>query len=428
MQEYHRTILANGLRLLVTPLPHLHSVEMICYVGVGSRDESAGIAGISHYLEHMLFRGNNDYPSGRLIEQAFERLGGAVNAATDAETTSYYSKLHPDSVAQAVELFYSLLRQPLFNAMETEREIILEEAMSDFNEQGEDICPDTRIGQMMWGRHPLALPVIGFPETIRSLSVDDLQRWHQRYYVPGNLVISIAGPVDVAAVSAVVERVFGRWPAQQAPRPLLYHAPLTATGPRCCWVRDSGSQLSIQLAWRTDGHLSPTSLGLRVLRRILGDGGACRLMQSLREESGLTYGVEASLEEYAECGCFSIDLATDPEKLPAVVTVLLDEMARAQQLPPLDELQRVVQTGLYRLEFSQDNVEELAVRYGWGELSGDMRTLQDDRDAWLKVTPALVQQAAQTCLCRERMYFVCIGPWRAQDRAAVETLLAADVG
>lgn len=129
MQEYHRTILANGLRLLVTPLPHLHSVEMICYVGVGSRDESAGIAGISHYLEHMLFRGNNDYPSGRLIEQAFERLGGAVNAATDAETTSYYSKLHPDSVAQAVELFYSLLRQPLFNAMETEREIILEEAM-----------------------------------------------------------------------------------------------------------------------------------------------------------------------------------------------------------------------------------------------------------------------------------------------------------
>ena len=423
MQEYHRATYANGLRLLVAPLPHLHSVEVICYVAVGVRNETPELAGVSHFLEHMVFRGNEKYPSGPLIEQAFERLGGSVNAATDAETTCYDATVHPDSVPEAMKLFADLLTAPLFLGLETERSIVLEEALADFNEHGEDICPDNRIAQMMWGDHPLALPVIGFPETIRKLSLADLKRWHQQYYVPSNVVISVAGAVDFDVVQQAVESAFGNWTGGQAPAPLPYAVPLLGDGPRCCWVRDSGSQLIIQLAWRSDGSRSATSLGTRVLRRILGDGGACRLMQRLREESGLTYSVEASLEEYAESGCFSIDLATDPEKLIAVVDILLDETDRARRNIAADELQRVVKTGQYRLQFSRDSVEELAVRYGWGEVSNDMRTLSDDTLAWQRVTTEVVRDAALTTLCDERLYFVCIGPWREQDKITIEAML-----
>lgn len=423
MQEYHRATYSNGLRLLVAPLPHLHSVEILCYVGVGSRNETPELAGVSHFLEHMVFRGNENNPSGALIEQAFERLGGSVNAATDAETTCYDANVHPESVGEALQLFAELLQAPLFSGLETERSIVLEEALTDFNEHGEDICPDNRIAQMMWGDHPLALPVIGFPKTIRNLSLDDLKCWHQRYYVPSNVVISIAGPVNFEHVQHAVEKAFGGWQGGQAPKALPYAVPLLGDGPRCCWVRDSGSQLTIQMAWRSDGSRSKNSLGARVMRRILGDGGACRLMQRLREESGLTYSVEASLEEYAESGCLSIDLATDPEKLIAVIDILLDEVDRARQGVSEDELQRVVKTGLYRLHFSRDNVEELAVRYGWGEVSDDMRTLSDDTHAWQQVTTRVVREAALATLCDERLYFVCIGPWREQDKITVDAML-----
>ncbi|MCD6527448.1 MAG: insulinase family protein [Desulfuromonas sp.] len=422
-KEFQRYTLENGVRLLVAPLPHLHSVEMICYVGVGSRYETDESAGISHFLEHMLFRGNQSYPSGALIEQAFEDIGGSVNAATDIDTTSYYATVHPDFVTKATQLFAELIRRPLFNGLETERSIVLEEALSDFNEQGADVCPDNLMGRMMWGDHPLALPVIGFPHTIRQLSVDDLRRWHQRYYTPTNLVICVAGPVDCQQVAADVEQAWGDWQGGKVALAEAFDLAQIEAGPRCCWVRDSDSQLSLQLAWRSEGRHSETSLGLRVLRRLLGDGGACRLMQSLREESGLTYSVDSSLEEYAECGCFSIDLATEPEKLVAVVKTLLHEVERAHQPVGDAELARVIRTGLHRLHFSRDNVEELAVRYGWGEIGDDMRTIDDDARNWQLVTAQRVDQAAWRCLRPEQMYFVCVGPWREEDRQEVERLL-----
>ncbi len=424
MSEYYSATLANGLRLLVTQLPHLHSVEVVCYVGVGVRNEPAALAGVSHFLEHMVFRGNEKYPSGPLIEQAFERLGGSINAATDAESTSFDVNVHPDSVAEALPLLAALLMQPLFNSMETERAIILEEALADFNEHGEDICLDNRIAQMMWGKHSLGLPVIGYPETIRQLSLDDIRNWYQQYFVPNNVVISIAGPVDIATIHTAVEQAFSQWLPQELPAVQLFGLAQAETGPHCCWVRDSGSQLSMQLSWRTEGSLAPTSLGTRVLRRILGDGGASRLMQRLREDAGLTYSVDASLEEYAECGCLSIDLSTDPEKLIPAVKILIEEAQRACDLVSEQELQRVVQMGLYRLHFSRDNVEELAVRYGWGAMSGDMHTLLDDTLSWQQVTPQVVQDAARVSLRPERCYFACIGPWRDADRQVVETMLS----
>nr|WP_320115179.1 pitrilysin family protein [uncultured Desulfuromonas sp.] len=424
--EFQRFSLENGVRLLVTECTHLHRVEMVCYVGVGSRYETAAQAGLSHFLEHMMFRGNDRFASGPLIEQAFEAVGSTVNAATDAETTSYYASVHPDHVDEGGQLFADLLQTPLFEGLETERAIVLEEAMSDFNEHGEDICPDNLMGRMMWGEHPLAQPVIGFPQTIRTFQREDLVHWYQRYYTPDNLVICVAGPVDAQQVFKAVAHSWGAWQGQCQGNFERFSAQrVSGASSHSYWVKDSDSQVAIQLAWRTDGRHSSTSLGLRALRQVLGDGGACRLMQSLREDSGLTYSVDASLEEYADCGCFSIDLSTDPDNLVAVVEVLLKEAALVHQPVSEDELQRVVQRVHYRLDFSRDNVEDLASRYGWGELTGCMRTLADEARCWQSVNSASVLDAARTCLCPERMYFVCVGPWRNKDRERVEQLLAA---
>jgi len=422
MPEYHHTTLDNGLELVVAPLDYLHSVEIICYVKVGSRYERPAQAGLSHFVEHMMFRGNARYPSGPALEQAFEQLGSNMNAGTDAETTSYFARVHPQSVTQGLELFSMMLRTPRFLHLDTERAIVLEEALSDFNELGADICADNRMSRLLWGDHPLGQPIIGTPATIRSFGANEVKNWYARHYVPNNIVISIAGPVDLQTVQDAVAAHFGCWTAPQLSSEL--EAPSHPfSGPRLDWVKDSDSQLTLQLAWRTAGRDHPHAPELRVLRRMLGEGGASLLMQKLREDAGLTYSVEASLEEYPDCGCFSIDLSTEPENLVAVVQALIEVMEQARTQPKQEDLDMVVRNALNHLDFSRDNVEDLAGRYGWGVVNEYMRTLADDLHMWRNIDAAAVAHAATTCLTPEQMGFVCIGPWRDADRQEVEKLL-----
>ncbi|MDY0290887.1 MAG: pitrilysin family protein [Desulfuromonadaceae bacterium] len=423
MPEYHHTTLDNGLELVVAPLDYLHSVEIICYVKVGSRYETLAQAGLSHFVEHMMFRGNARYASGPALEQAFEQLGSHMNAGTDAETTSYFARVHPHNVAQGLELFSLMLRTPKFLNLETERAIVLEEALSDFNEFGLDVCVDNRMARLLWGEHPLGHPVIGTPTTIRSFGMQEVKEWYTRYYVPNNLVLSISGPVDPAAVQAATVAHFGDWQGGAQTDAVLQPPSLTFAGPRLDWVKDSDSQLTLQLAWRTTGREHSHAQELRVLRRLLGEGGASLLMQKLREDSGLTYSVEASVEEYPDCGCFSIDLSTEPENLVAVVQALLEVVVQTRIQPKQECLDMVARNALNHLDFSRDSVEELAGRYGWGVVSGYMRTLADDLHMWSNIDAARVAYAATTCFVSEQMGFVCIGPWRDTDRQEVEKLL-----
>ncbi|MCA1796228.1 MAG: M16 family metallopeptidase [Desulfuromonadaceae bacterium] len=422
MPEYHHSTLDNGLELVVAPLDYLHSVEIICYVKVGSRYERPAQAGLSHFVEHMMFRGNARYPSGPALEQAFEQLGSNTNAGTDAESTSFFARVHPHNVIRGLELFSVMLRTPKFLHLETERAIVLEEALSDFNEAGEDICADNRMSRMMWGEHPLGQPIIGTPATIRSFDVDAVNNWYTRHYVPANMVISVAGPVDPKTVQDAVAAHFGYWKAPQVFSELEPPSH-PFSGPCLDWVKDSDSQLTLQLAWRTAGRDHPYAPELRVLRRMLGEGGASLLMQKLREDAGLTYSVEASLEEYPDCGCFSIDLSTEPENLVAVVQALIEVMAQTRIQPEQEYLDMVVRNALNHLDFSRDNVEDLAGRYGWGVVSGYMRTLADDLQMWRNVDAVAVAHAAATCLTPAQMGLVCIGPWRDAERQKVEELL-----
>lgn len=272
MPEYHHTTLDNGLELVVAPLPYLHSVEIICYVKVGSRYETPLQAGLSHFVEHMIFRGNARYPSGPALEQAFEQLGTNMNAGTDAETTSYFARVHPQNVAQGLELFSVMLRTPRFLHLDTERSIVLEEALGDFNESGVDICADNRMSRLLWGEHPLGQPIIGTPATIRSFGAEEVNNWYRYHYVPNNMVISVAGPVDPQAVQDAIADHFGDWTTSKV-ESQLEPPSHTISGPCFDWVKDSDSQLTLQLAWRTAGRTSPQAAQLRVLRRMLGEGG-----------------------------------------------------------------------------------------------------------------------------------------------------------
>lgn len=425
MEEYLIDQLPNGIRLVTVPMPHQHAVELVCYLDVGGRCEPSTQSGISHFLEHMVFRGTAEFANSTELERAFEEIGGAVNASTDVETTCFHSRVHPDYVGRGVELFASMLRRPCFNEIDTERKIILEEAREDFNEHGEQVNLDNLMVDLLWPDHPLGASLIGSPETLNAIGRQQLEAYYHDWYHPENLVICACGAVDPAVLRQAAEREFGDWQPRESRTPAPLEEPRQWV-PRSRWVQDSDSQVSFQLAFRLPGRNDERTMAIRLLRRILGWGAGAHLPLRLREELGLTYSVEVSCLLLDDTGYLAIDTAVAPDNLTAAVTEILAILKRLRDEPLCPaELEAAVKTYLFDLDFSRDQSESLAVRYGWGLQAGYLRTLEQDRQELMSLSAENVQQVVQQLLMPSAINLAVVGPWSEKDRRQVERLLHA---
>ncbi|MDD5285811.1 MAG: pitrilysin family protein [Desulfuromonadaceae bacterium] len=403
--------LANGLRVVCVEMPHLHAAELAIYLKVGGRNDPAGREGLSHFLEHILFRGTTDFGTSMAIESAFEVIGGAPNAATDADSTSFFSRVHPDHVSSGMKIFASMLQRPLFNGIEVEKRIITEEARQDLNERGDEINPDTIVSRLLWPRHPLGIPTIGTLESIASIGRDDLSRHHMEFYVPSSAVLVVSGPVRSHDVFAAALDCFGNWQGKQPPPARMFSSPQNKRQIKC--VQDSDSQMNLQLAYIGLAREDERFMSVRFLRRILAGGGGSRLHLRLREELGIIYSVEGAVAAYDETGCLAFDLSTAPETLIHAVEATLDELFRITDTPvPDDELERVRNSYIFDLEFSLDSAYEMGGRYGWGELMGVVRSIEEDRSEARRIGAAELQKTAREIFTPENLRLVAVGPWK----------------
>ncbi len=423
MPEYFVDTLANGVRLVTVPMPHLHSAELVCSMAVGGRCEPVELSGISHFLEHMIFRGTAEYATSIELERAFEAIGGSVNASTDAETTCFHSRIHPDFLGEGVALFASMLLRPKFNEIDIERRIILEEARDDFNEEGIQVNLDNLMMGLLWPGHPLGESLIGSSETLQEIDRSVLDEYYRSWYLPQNLVICACGPIVRSEFKALVKQEFGDWSAGEV-LPVLPVAESLPNITESLWVQDSDSQVSLQLAFRLPGRQDERTLAIRLLRRILSTGGGARLSLRLREELGLTYSVEANCSLLDDTGYMAIDLSVAPENLLSAVTELLNVLAELrEQKIPADELIAVVKSYQFDLEFSRDQSEAMAVRFGWGLQADYIRTLEQDCRELQDLTPEYLQQVAGELLSETGMKLVVVGPWSDADRQVIEQKL-----
>jgi predicted Zn-dependent peptidase len=424
MTEYLCDTLENGLRVISVPMPHHHSTEVMIYIGVGSRYETAHKAGVSHFLEHMLFKGTEEFPSSLALERAFEAVGGSANAATDCEATCFHSRVHPGHIAAGIGLFASMMQRPLFKDIEMERRVILEEAMGDLNETGRQINSDNIVASLLYHNHPLGQPTVGSRPAIERLTLRQLQQHHATYYTPHNAVLTVAGPVDHQQVVAAAKEHFGQWRGDGVPAPKPW-TDFTATDRQLRWVRDAGSQVSLQLAFLLPGRDSEHAVNLRVLRRLLGWGGMSRLMLRLREELGLTYAVDAALALYADAGTLAIDLAVSAENLGKATTAILEIFTELHTNEvDDDELDHILNCYRCDLDYSRDQVDEMALRYTWGELTGSSRTIADDLAGIDTVSAAGLRQTARELLTPTNLRGAVVGPYRTRDRKSVEKIIA----
>ena len=410
--------LDSGFSTAVLEMPGLHQVQLSLFVPVGSRYETPGECGISHFLEHALFRGNALHPDGDALNRAFEGVGGMLNAHTGVEATEYETTVHPAHLEEALRLLAAFVRAPTFADVEKERRILLDELSYEYNEEGRLVNVGTLASQLLWPNHPLGMSVGGMPETILELAEPHLRAHHARHYHPARMVLAIAGAVDRAAALKAVRRHFGDWcPAPPEPppaRPVPAPAPRPG-GPHLKTVLDLDNQLHLQLSFPAPGYNDADELTMALLARTLDDGPTSRLQRVIREERALVYHIAAGHSGYWDAGSFDIVTSVKPdlfdELLAALLGVLGDVRTRG---PSADELERARMRHLFDLEFDRDSPTARIGRHAWPLLYGTVREEDNERAQVAALRRDDLAALAARLFTPERVHAVVVGPVDAE--------------
>ncbi len=326
--ELGRTEFESGLRIVTERMPSVRSVTLGVWVGAGSRDERPAIAGASHFLEHLLFKGT-PARSARDIAEAFEAVGGDLNAFTSKENTCFYARVLDRDLPMAVEhmcdmLQHSLLRSPDFEA---ERQVILEEI--NMHEDSPDELIHDLFTESLWAGHPLGRPVLGTVHSITSINRDQVKRFYRRHYTPARFVVVAAGNVTHDRVVELVRRGMetGRV-KRQGPSAWRLREARDAPKPSGATLVRNRPTEQAHICLGTNGlpRSDPDRFAFGVVNQALGGGMSSRLFQEIREKRGLAYSVYSYHAMYAEAGLFSVYAGTTPKRAEEVLGVMRREV------------------------------------------------------------------------------------------------------
>jgi predicted Zn-dependent peptidase len=415
-----RTVLPGGLRVVTEAIPGVRSAAFGVWVGVGSRDESPALAGTSHYLEHLLFKGT---PRRDALEiaSAIEAVGGESNAFTDKEYTCFYARVLDTDLPLAIDVTCDMVTSSLLRAkdVESERAVVLEEIAMRDDDPG-DLVHEL-FAEALYGEHPLGRPIIGSVASIEGLSRRAIHGFYRRRYVPSATVIAAAGHVDHDEVVDRVAAAYGeRLAGDPTPAPLRPSRGGPAGGAAVARVERRTEQANLVVGTTALARHDPRRLALAVLSGALGGGQASRLFQSIREERGLAYSVYSYVSSAADTGQFGVYVGCAPKKVDEVLRLVrdgLDEVA-AHGLRD-EEVARA--KGQLRGEtvLGLEDTGSRMSRIGKAELmTGELLTVDELLTRIDAVTPEQVREVAAEVLSRPRALGV-VGPFRRDFANAV---------
>jgi predicted Zn-dependent peptidase len=407
-KPYQVETLPNGLSVVVAPQPSLHRVHVALWGRVGSRFEARQESGISHFLEHMIYRGTRRVPSAHAVNLAFERLGGSLFASTQVDHGIFSLSLPPESMDEASALFGEVLSQPAFLDIDIERGIVLEEILEDLDDEGRQIDPDNLSRALIYGEHPLGFTITGSEAHVRSFDEPGLRRWHDRHYTAANGVLAFSGAVDVATAMRLAERDFGNLrPGERATSVAPAH---NQKKPRLDVVENVSSQTDLRVCLRAFAEKDPLRPAVDVLMRLVDDGMSTRLYHRLCDSRGLCYDVSAAFDGYEDDGI--VDVAAGVQhKRAALVTreilAMFEELAR--EGPTQDELEKARRRIAWDARSMVDSAEEMGAYYAGGLLFDRFADLEEHVAELLRVGAGEVRAAARELARPERLNVVAVG-------------------
>ena len=394
-----RQVLRNGMRLIVQDHRASDIVALYLFVGVGVRYEAPDQLGYAHFQEHMLFKGTDRFGPG-YVDRTVEGVGGRSNAVTSFDYTSFYLVLPSDATASGIELLADMAFRSSFvpDEIGREREVIFEEARIEQDNPRSAIV--RQLYGLVFAGNPYGRPVLGTRQTMQAATQERLRAFNRRYYVPENMTLVVAGPVDPVAVRGIVDRAFGRMPATgYKPAPAPAPAPLTG-GVRRTMERDE-QQAHLALGWQAPRSDDVNGDAVDLLTTILAGTESSRLAQRLRDKERLVSTVTMSYSALMGGGIVSLRAELEAKDLERVERIILEEIARIQESGPTEEERRLAVTKFEAQHaFDTETSEGLAYAYGLAETTWTLDAELRYVDRLRRITREQIRDAARRYLSR----------------------------
>jgi predicted Zn-dependent peptidase len=421
MADSHRVRgLTGGAKLITAPMPERLSASLVLMFGGGSRQEDDRLAGVSHFVEHLFFKGTRRRPTSKEIAEAIEGVGGFINASTDKELTAYWARVPAEHLALGLDVLFDIVSNSKLSIDDVERErmVILEE-LKGYQDQPQDYVLNL-LEELIWPGHPLGRDIAGTEQSVARLSRDDILEYADAHYRLPNLVIGAAGSLDEQRTLDVVS---SRLTLPADPDGLLpTESPEALAGPHVVVRRRRTEQAHICLGVRAFSYVHPDRYALDLLNTVLGEGMSSRLFLNIRERLGLAYDVHSFTQKHRDTGYLGVYLGVDPKKAVEAIKAVVAEM---QNLCERDlggeELQRAKEFTKGRLRLDLETTNGVAFWLTYQELlMGEIRSIEDELSLVETVSAADIRRVANVLLGAP-MQMAVIGPFTrdASFRAAI---------
>ena len=421
---YERSVLPNGLRVVTSRMPSARSVAVGMFVGVGSRHEDPAHAGVSHMVEHLVFKGTAAFPVAGELSEAVEGCGGAVNASTDRELTVYSAKVPADASKRGLQVVSELALRPLLRRRDLagEKPVIVDEIRMYQDSPGDHVF--TLFDEVLFGSHPLGREIAGTPRSVRRATRDGVVAHWRRWYQPRHLVLAVAGQVTHEAIVQVAGNWFSDgtgWlhgVGSSEPPALVAAAPRPAPPQTIRVAHRRLAQGNLCLGMPGVARDDPDRWALELLGAVLGDGMSSRLFLELRERRSLVYDVSTFAATYSDCGTFGVHAGFEPDQAHAVIGAILEQLQRAVQEPVgVAELDRARAYTRGRLELRMEETSAVAAWLGTGEsLLPRILTVEEVVERLESVTTEDLLRVARRFARPDHVRMAVLGPFRSRLR------------
>ena len=412
---YQRTVLDNGLPVLTSSMPHTRSVSMAIFIGAGSRYESDEIAGTSHFLEHLLFKGTKQWPTAREISEAVEGVGGILNASTDREMTVFWCKVARPHFQRSLSILVDMMLNPLLDPteLEKEREVVLEELrmINDYPTNRVDLLID----ETLWPDQPMGRDVGGSQESVSNITREQIVDYVRHQYTPGNTAVAVAGDISHEEVVDLLSEALKDWTPEQ---PMSWYP-----------VQDGQEMPRIRVEQRkTDqAHLCiglpglplthPDRYVLGLMNVILGEGMSSRLFLELREKQSLAYDVHSSINLFRDCGSLIVYCGVEPQKSQRAVSAIMEQLNGLQHDIPESELEKARELSKGRMLLRMEDSRSVAMWMGAQEtLTGRVRTVDEVVERLDDVSIEDIERVAADIIREDKLNLAVVGPYRSDRR------------
>src|ERR1700674_5350131 len=414
MADSHRVRgLLGGAKLVTAPMPERLSASLVLMFGGGSREEDDRLAGVSHFIEHLFFKGTLRRPSAKEIADAIEGVGGFINASTDKELTAYWTRVPAEHVQLGLDVLSDIVSNSKLSPEDVERErmVILEE-LRMYQDQPQDYALNL-LEEVVWPGHPLGRDIAGTEESVARLTRDDILEYADAHYRLPNLVIGMAGAIDEREMLAAVSS--GLQLSSEPDGVLSPETPAPLNGAHVLLRRKRTEQAHICLGVRALSYMHPDRYALDLLNTVLGEGMSSRLFLNIRERLGLAYDVHSFTQKHRDTGHLGVYIGVDPKKAVEAIQGVLAELRMLGERDVLpEELERAKEftKGRLRLELETTNGVSFWLTYQ-ELLLGEIKTIEEELVLIDAVSAADIRRVAAEIL-RGPLQMAVIGPFSSE--------------